>query len=106
LPKYKIDFQDALNLGDVCVNDIASNTIKITNKRYLIDWVCLVFNQIFNYFLYSSDLDTLFEWDVKEPFSVNPINGELKANESTEVTFTFHPTVILIILALLINIIF
>jgi len=56
--------------------------------------------------LYSSDLDTLFEWDVKEPFSVNPINGELKANESTEVTFTFHPTVILIILALLINIIF
>ena len=46
-------------------------------------------------------MDTLFEWDVKEPFSVSPTNGELKANESTEITFTFHPTVNLIILTLL-----
>ena len=38
-------------------------------------------------------MDTYFEWDVKEPFSVSPINGEIKANTSMSVIFSFQPDV-------------
>ena len=43
-----------------------------------------------------SCLDTYFEWDVQEPFSVSPMNGEIKAFNSIEIIFTFQPKVLLI----------
>jgi len=35
----------------------------------------------------------MFEWDVKEPFNVSLVSGEIKANSSIDVTFNFKPTV-------------
>ena len=34
LPHFKLDLQDALNLGSACVNEIVTSEITITNKRY------------------------------------------------------------------------
>lgn len=36
----------------------------------------------------------MFEWDIKAPFNVSLSAGEIKANSSIEITFTFQPTVI------------
>lgn len=36
----------------------------------------------------------MFEWDIKAPFTVSLSAGEIKANSSIEITFTFQPTVI------------
>lgn len=33
----------------------------------------------------------MFEWDINEPFTVSPTNGEIKAHKSIEITFSFHP---------------
>lgn len=52
-------------------------------------------------FFFLSELDTFFELDIKEPFSVQPTSGELKANESVKLTFKFNPKVYLIHLKIL-----
>ena len=41
-------------------------------------------------------MDTFFEIDIKEPFSVSQTSGELKPKSSIELIFTFQPKVILI----------
>jgi len=53
-----------------------------------------------NFFCYKSELDTYFEWDIKEPFSFSPVNGELKSNSSIDITVTFEPKVYQLINAL------
>lgn len=72
LPQFKLEFENELNIGSCAVNEIISKKIKINNL---------------------SELDTVFEWDIKEPFTVSLASGEIKAHSSIEVTFNFQPTV-------------
>lgn len=41
----------------------------------------------------KSELDTYFELDVKEPFSVNQSSGNLSAQSSIQLTIKFQPKV-------------
>ncbi len=72
LPKFKIDFVSEIDLGACAVNEVVSKQIKLQNL---------------------SELDTIFEWDFKGPFSITPLTGEVKANSSIDITFIFKPTV-------------
>ena len=75
LPKFKIELIDETDLGSCAVNEIVTKQIKLKNL---------------------SELDTLFEWDFKAPFSITPISGEIKAHSSIDITILFKPTAALI----------
>ena len=72
LPQFKLEFENELNIGSCAVNEIITKKLKINNL---------------------SELDTVFEWDIKDPFSVSLTSGLIKAYSSIEVTFSFQPTV-------------
>lgn len=72
LPEFKLEIIENINFGACSVYDNVLSTIKINNL---------------------SELNTFFEIDIQEPFSVSPINGEIKPKSSVDITLLFEPKV-------------
>ncbi|RNA28727.1 coiled-coil domain-containing protein [Brachionus plicatilis] len=70
LPQYKIAISDSLNLGPCSVYESVSSSLRLTNL---------------------SDMETSFEIDIKEPFNVSVLNGEIEPKSSIELSFFFSP---------------
>ena len=46
-----------------------------------------------NVYLYCSELVTPFQWDVQDPFTIEPSSGVLQPHSSIRVTAYFRPSV-------------
>lgn len=41
-----------------------------------------------------SEMNTIFEWDFRGPFTIIPLSGEIAAHSFIDITVLFKPTVI------------
>jgi len=74
LPQFKIDFTSELTMGSCAVGECVEKRFKLKN---------------------ISELDTMFEWDFRGPFTITPLSGEILANSSVDITVLFNPTVLM-----------
>lgn len=74
LPQFKIDVPKELDMGPCAAGEYLTKQIRIKNL---------------------SELDTMFEWDFRGPFTITPVTGELPAHSSMDISILFQPTVII-----------
>ena len=72
LPQFKIDLAKELDMGPCASGECIEKQIRIKN---------------------CSKLDTLFEWDFREPFMIKPMSGEIPAHSFIDITVLFNPKV-------------
>ena len=75
LPEFKIDFINEQDLGSCAAGEFVQKQIRIKNL---------------------SELDTMFEWDFRSPFTITPMSGDLPAHSHMDVTIMFQPAVSLL----------
>jgi hypothetical protein len=73
LPQFKIDLVTELDMGSCAAGECVQRQVKLRNL---------------------SELDTMFEWDFRGPFTITPLSGDILANSSIDVTVLFNPTVL------------
>ena len=72
LPQFKVDFTGELDMGACAAGECVEKQLRVKNQ---------------------SELETMFEWDFRGPFTISPLAGQIAANSFVDVKILFNPTV-------------